>query len=87
MSILRVQELLSMLGYDSGLVDGAYAAPTKAAIEAFQGREGIPVDGLLSRELLDQLDRALARYRIRIERCRTRRLRDASEQQRADFRC
>lgn len=83
----RAQELLSMLGYDPGVVNGVYGAQTKAAIEAFQRQMESPVDGLLSRELLDQLGRALARNRIRIERCRVRSLRDTSEQQRSDFRC
>jgi hypothetical protein len=83
----RAQELLSMLGYDPGAVEGVYEPQTKAAIEAFQRRQGIPVDGLLSRELLDQLAGALARDRIRSERCRILSVRDTSEQQHADFRC
>jgi len=87
LSANEAQELLSMLGYDPGAVDGEYRAQTKAAIEAFQRRNGIPVDGLLSRELLDQLGSALARYRIRSERCRVRSLRGTNEGQRADFRC
>lgn len=82
----RAQELLSMLGYDPG-VNGVYGALTKEAIQSFQRQNGIPVDGLLSRELLDQLGRALARNRMRSEGCRFRSSRDAGEQQRGDFRC
>jgi hypothetical protein len=83
----RVQNLLSMLGYDPGAVDGVYGEQTREAIKSFQRQEGIPVDGLLSQELLDQLIDALARYQIRIERCRMRSLRDTSEQQGAVIQC
>lgn len=87
LSTNQAQKLLSMLGYDPGVVNGVYGAETKAAIEAFQRQKGIPVDGLLSQELFDQMARALARNLIRSERCRIRSLRDTSEQQRADSRC
>jgi murein L,D-transpeptidase YcbB/YkuD len=84
-STTEAQELLSMLGYDPGVVDGVFSEQTRAAIKAFQKRNGGPMDGLLSRELFDQLGRALARYRIQSERCRVRS--SESQQQRADFRC
>lgn len=83
----RAQELLELLGYDPGVVNGVYGAQTKAAIFAFQRRNGIPADGLLSRELFDQMARVLARNRIRSERCRIRSSSDTSERERADFRC
>lgn len=83
----EAQELLSMLGYDPGIVNGVYGAQTKAAIEAFQRQQGRPVDGLQSRELLDQLARALARDLARSERCRVRSLSDTSEQRRVESRC
>lgn len=56
----RAQELLELLEYDPGAIDGIYGAKTKAAIEAFQREAGIPVDGLLSRELSEHLLDALA---------------------------
>ena len=83
----RAQELLSTLGYEPGVVNGVYGAQTKEAISAFQRRNGIPADGLLSRELFDQLARALGRQRILMERCRIRSLRDANGQQGTGFRC
>jgi hypothetical protein len=63
LATVRAQELLSMLGYDPGAIDGIYGAQTKAAIEAFQREKGFLVDGLLSRKLSDQLVVALARNR------------------------
>lgn len=86
-SIDRIQELLSMLGYDPGDINGEYGAQTRAAIEAFQRQRGRPADGLLSEDLFEQLARAFGQLRIRIERCRMRNLRDASEQQSAEFEC
>jgi len=87
LSTNEAQELLSTLGYDPGAVNGVYGAQTKAAIESFQRRNEIPADGLLSRELFDQMARALARSRVRSERCRIRGSRDTSEAQATGFRC
>lgn len=56
----RAQELLELLEYNPGVIDGVYGAQTEAAIEAFQREAGIPVDGLLNRELLEHLLDALA---------------------------
>lgn len=56
----RTQELLELLGYNPGVIDGAYGAQTRAALEAFQREAGIPVDGLLSEQLLEQLVDTLA---------------------------
>jgi Putative peptidoglycan binding domain len=49
------QELLQVLGYDPGSVDGVYGKQTEAAIRAFQRNSGLPVDGLVSDELLARL--------------------------------
>jgi peptidoglycan hydrolase-like protein with peptidoglycan-binding domain len=51
----QIQELLAMLGYEPGAVDGLYGTQTKVAIEAFQRAGRSDVDGLLSQELLDRL--------------------------------
>lgn len=51
----QIQELLEMLEYEPGAIDGVYGTQTKAAIEAFQLKVGWPVDGLLSQELLGRL--------------------------------
>ncbi len=63
LTAIRAQELLSTLGYDPGVSDGAYGAKTRAAIEAFQRDKGLQVDGLLSARLLDEMALALARGR------------------------
>lgn len=57
----RAQELLELLGYNPGAIDGVYGRRTKTAIESFQREEGLSVDGLLSEELSDHLGLALAR--------------------------
>jgi len=87
LSANQAQDLLSTLGYDPGVANGVYGAQTKAAIESFQRQNRIPADGLLSRELFDQMARALARSRVRSERCRIRGSRDTSEAQATGFRC
>ena len=69
-AINRAQELLSMLGYEPGAVDGVYGAQTKSAIQAFQADDGLPADGLISEQLLDRIDVALVRNRTN----RTRRV-------------
>ena len=63
LTAIRAQELLSTLGYDPGVSDGAYGAKTRAAIEAFQRDKGLQVDGLLSARLLDEMALALTRGR------------------------
>ncbi len=51
----KVQERLKGLGYYKGDVDGNFGSGTKAAIEAFQKKNGLPVDGEASKELLRHL--------------------------------
>lgn len=51
----NIQELLQLVGYEPGAIDGLYGTQTKAAIEAFQQKVGYPVDGLLSEKLLGRL--------------------------------
>ena len=43
--VTRVQQKLIQWGYLSGAADGRYGAATKAAVEAFQRRNGLAVDG------------------------------------------
>ena len=38
---------LQDFGFDPGPVDGIYTAQTKAAVQAYQARYGLPVSGLL----------------------------------------
>lgn len=51
----RVQSLLTGLGYEPGPVDGRMGQRTAAAIQAFQRREGLVVDGQTSIRLLAAL--------------------------------
>jgi peptidoglycan hydrolase-like protein with peptidoglycan-binding domain len=54
------QEHLRALGFDPGPVNGVFTAETRAAVRAYQAREGLPVSGLLDRatrrELLPGFD-------------------------------
>lgn len=53
--VKEIQQLLLALGYDPKGVDGAYGKNTKAAIEAFQRAEGVPVTGAADAVTLAQL--------------------------------
>jgi len=53
---LAIQEGLTSLGYDPGPTDGKPGPATKAAIEAYQRDHQLPVNGLVSRELAEQID-------------------------------
>jgi peptidoglycan hydrolase-like protein with peptidoglycan-binding domain len=50
-----VQEALANQGYDPGPVDGAIGPQTRSAIRDYQARNGLVVDGEVSRELLASL--------------------------------
>jgi hypothetical protein len=54
---IDIQRRLRDLGYNPGPADGIYGSKTKAAIEAFQRKSNLPVDGQPSQALLDQLER------------------------------
>lgn len=53
--VRAVQRELAMRGYDVGPVDGQLSNKTRAAISAFQTREGLVVTGLPSDDLLRQI--------------------------------
>ncbi len=52
---IDIQKHLRDLGYNPGPADGIYGSKTKAAIEAFQRKSNLPVDGQPSQALLDHL--------------------------------
>jgi len=54
-TVLYVQLRLRALGYDAGPADGITGPKTRAAIEAFQASEKMPVDGEISRALVEDL--------------------------------
>lgn len=53
--VATVQRTLAGLGYDPGPADGIFGARTRAAIRAFQASVGLPVDGRLSKRVMDSL--------------------------------
>jgi putative peptidoglycan binding protein len=53
--VAAVQRRLGQLGYYRGVVDGVIGPQTRGAIAAFESRNGLAVDGTISRPLLDTL--------------------------------
>ena len=53
--VAAVQRRLGRLGYYHGVVDGVMGPQTRSAIAAFESRNGMAVDGTISRPLLDTL--------------------------------
>jgi len=53
--VAAVQRRLGRLGYYHGVVDGVMGPQTRGAIAAFESRNGMAVDGTISRRLLDTL--------------------------------
>jgi hypothetical protein len=53
--VAAVQRRLGQLGYYHGVVDGVIGPRTRGAIAAFESRNGLVVDGRISRPLLDTL--------------------------------
>ncbi len=53
--IIGVQEELAAHGYRPGPTDGVLGAATKRAIRQYQKDAGLPVDGVVSKDLLDHL--------------------------------
>jgi len=53
--VVAVQRRLGQLGYYHGVADGVIGPQTRGAIAAFESRNGLAVDGSISRPLLNQL--------------------------------
>ena len=53
--VTAVQRRLGQLGYYHGVIDGVIGPQTRGAIASFESRNGLAVDGSISRPLLDQL--------------------------------
>ena len=66
MTVKQIQALLTYLGYDPGGVDGSLGKNTRAAVLAFQAREGLATDGspgpMTQAALLDAV--AAGRFRV-----------------------
>ena len=57
--VAAVQRRLGQLGYYHGVVDGVIGPQTRGAIAAFESRNGLAVDGTISRPLLDTFGASL----------------------------
>lgn len=57
--IKRVQELLTQKGFEAGTADGEMSSGTANAIRLYQLRHGLPVNGIVSRQLLEHLQNGL----------------------------
>lgn len=53
--VAAVQRRLGELGYYGGAVDGVVGPQTRGAIAAFESRNGLAVDGMINRPLLNSL--------------------------------
>lgn len=60
--IRRLQAGLTVLGHDTGGVDGVIGPATRSAIRGFQRQHGLSVDGNPSATLYHRVDRALTRH-------------------------
>ncbi len=54
--VAQLQERLAQAGYYHGNVDGIVGPLTRRAIRAYERDHGMPVDGRLTRQLLEQMD-------------------------------
>jgi len=54
-TVAAVQHRLGELGYYHGTVDGAMGPQTRGAIAAFESRNGMTVDGMITTRLLDRI--------------------------------
>jgi peptidoglycan hydrolase-like protein with peptidoglycan-binding domain len=62
--VAAVQRRLRQLRYYHGVVDGVIGPQTRGAIAAFESRNGLAVDGTISRPLLDTLGLAQSELKI-----------------------
>ena len=58
-TIDNAQRMLNLLGYNAGLVDGAYGGKTRAALERFYAQSGSKFDGNLDANEISDLRKAL----------------------------
>lgn len=53
--VADAQQQLSEHGFDAGTADGKPGSRTQSAVRAYQKKAGLPVDGCVSKELVDHL--------------------------------
>jgi peptidoglycan hydrolase-like protein with peptidoglycan-binding domain len=54
--VRRAQKRLTLGGYDTGGVDGAFGQRTEAAVRRFQGDRGLTVDGIVGPRTWDEIN-------------------------------
>ena len=57
MTVSEAEELLWEHGYDPGPVDGVITGKTRKALEAYQADSALPVNGRLTRRVVENLRR------------------------------
>jgi len=60
--VADLQQRLGSLGFDTGRVDGIFGDQTSKALAEFQRNAGLPVDGIVGVQTLEQLRRLQARH-------------------------
>lgn len=68
LDVLQLEESLSMLGYNPGLVDGVYDDCTAAAVAMVQGNHDLPATGISNADTICALNIELAAYDARVNR-------------------
>ena len=53
--VIQIQKKLKNWGYYSGEIDGIYGSKTKNAVEKFQRKNGLKVDGIAGKKTLDAM--------------------------------
>ena len=57
--IRHVQELLARKGFDAGTTNGEMSSRTANAIRLYQLRHGLPVNGIVSKQLMEHLQKGM----------------------------
>ena len=58
--VLQVQKLLADSGFYTGWVDGTFGSGTLQAVKAFQAAHNLPVDGMVGKETILYMQRAVS---------------------------
>ncbi len=53
--VIQIQKKLKNWGYYSGEIDGIYGSKTKSAVEKFQRKNGLKIDGIAGKNTLDAM--------------------------------
>lgn len=62
LNVLAAEEILDILGYEPGKIDGVLKYKTYRAIKKFQGDRGLTAKGVLNKETQEELGNALVEY-------------------------